>query len=238
MRLFVLLIAHMLADFTLQTNEMANRKKAETKFLLLHCAIYTVVMAVGCFLCMSIESACGMIAWFGATHLLIDWVRTKFENKNKDSIKAFGSFVVDQVLHIGIIFLMCWLLRNEKTSGWPLESLDEGKLDQILRYILLLVTIMDPASVLVKKLSLMASSKTIDGSVSDENHAGSLIGKLERLVISLLVMNNAYGSIGFVLTAKSLARHEKLSDPKFAETYLLGTLSSTVIAMVFAKLLG
>lgn len=81
MRLFVLLIAHMLADFTLQTNGMANRKKAETKFLLLHCAIYTVVMAVGCFLCMSIESACGMIAWFGATHLLIDWVRTKFENK-------------------------------------------------------------------------------------------------------------------------------------------------------------
>ena len=314
MRLYVLLIAHMLADFTLQTDEMARRKKKEPKFLRHHCAIYTIVMAVGCFSCMGIASAFGMIVLLGITHFLIDWARTKYDGKLETGesvhaenesgaksedrkMKALVSFLIDQVLHIGIILFACWLLRNQKLEGWLVsltknaelkqflrEILWEGcTLDQLLRYSLLFVMIMDPASVLIRKLSDVVTVKKKDESketgedksgervqnhasivgvgpnippeitgedkadqnntVSEEddhetNHAGSLIGKLERLIIVLLVMYDGYGGIGLVLAAKSMARHDKLKDQEFAESYLVGTLSSTAIAMLLAQWLG
>ena len=252
MRLYVLLIAHMLADFTLQTDEMARRKKKEPKFLRHHCAIYTIVMAVGCFSCMGIASAFGMIVLIGITHCLIDWARTKYDPKYaNDGIKALGSFLIDQVLHIGIILFACWLLRNQKLEGWLVsltknaelkqflrEILWEGcTLDQLLRYSLLFVMIMDPSSVLIKKLSDVTCGRKNEDE-QDENHSGSLIGKLERLIIVLLVMYDGYGGIGLVLAAKSMARHKKLEEQEFAEPYLVGTLSSTAIAMVLAQLLG
>lgn len=281
MRLYVLLIAHMLADFTLQTNEMAEKKKTERKFLWHHCEIYAVVMVVGCFSCMGIAPAFGMSVLIGITHLLIDWVRTKYDGKletdegghaenesgakSEDrNMKALVSFLIDQVLHIGIILFACWLLRNQKLEGWLVsltknaelkqflrEILWEGcTLDQLLRYSLLFVMIMDPASVLIKKLSEVVSAKKIVESKPDpkntkskrdaqeENHAGSLIGKLERLIIVMLVMYDGYGGVGLVLAAKSMARHDKLKDQEFAESYLVGTLSSTAIAMLLAQWLG
>lgn len=252
MRLYVLLIAHMLADFTLQTNEMAEKKKTENKFLWRHCEIYAVVMAVGCFSCMGIAPAFGMIVLIGITHCLIDWARTKYDPKYaNDGIKALGSFLIDQVLHIGIILFACWLLRNQKLEGWLVfltknaelkqflrEILWEGcTLDQLLRYSLLFVMIMDPSSVLIKKLSDVTCGRKNEDE-QDENHTGSLIGKLERLIIVLLVMYDGYGGIGLVLAAKSMARHKKLEEQEFAESYLVGTLSSTAIAMLLAQLLG
>ena len=44
---------------------------------------------------------------------------------------------------------------------------------------------------------------------------------------------NQYSAIGFVLTAKSVARYDKIAkDEKFAEYYLLGTLTSTLCVIV------
>ncbi|GMA43371.1 hypothetical protein GCM10025853_08280 [Tetragenococcus halophilus subsp. halophilus DSM 20339] len=43
---------------------------------------------------------------------------------------------------------------------------------------------------------------------------------------------NQYAAIGFVLTAKSIARYNKIAeDPKFAEYYLLGTLLSSLLVI-------
>ena len=41
-----------------------------------------------------------------------------------------------------------------------------------------------------------------------------------------------FGAIGFVLTAKSLARYRQLETKSFDEKYLVGTLLSTFIAIV------
>lgn len=62
--------------------------------------------------------------------------------------------------------------------------------------------------------------------------AGKYIGILERFLILTLVLINQYGVIGFVLAAKSVVRFEGLKDQKFAEYYLIGTLTSTSIALV------
>jgi hypothetical protein len=44
---------------------------------------------------------------------------------------------------------------------------------------------------------------------------------------------NQYAAMGLVLTAKSIARYDKITkDEKFAEYYLLGTLLSTASVVV------
>lgn len=60
---------------------------------------------------------------------------------------------------------------------------------------------------------------------------GSLIGILEREIILMLGLMQQFGAIGFVLTAKSLARYKQLEDKDFAEKYLVGTLLSAFIAI-------
>ncbi|WP_207719860.1 hypothetical protein [Clostridium algidicarnis] len=69
--------------------------------------------------------------------------------------------------------------------------------------------------------------------VGGHPNAGALIGILERCIILLLLSVGQYSAIGFVLTAKSIARYNKIADdPKFSEYYLLGTLLSTMLVIV------
>lgn len=67
---------------------------------------------------------------------------------------------------------------------------------------------------------------------SNSNQIGSLIGKLERIVILILAIMNLYASIGLVFTAKSLARFKQLEDKDFAEKYLVGTLCSFLVTLI------
>lgn len=63
--------------------------------------------------------------------------------------------------------------------------------------------------------------------------AGRVVGTLERWLLTTLVVIGQFGLIGLVLTAKSVARYRKISDdPVFAEYYLLGTMYSTLMAVI------
>jgi hypothetical protein len=56
---------------------------------------------------------------------------------------------------------------------------------------------------------------------------------LERLIIVIFLSINQYSAIGLVLTAKSIARYDRISkDQAFAEYYLLGTLLSSIMVIV------
>ncbi|HOO28849.1 MAG TPA: hypothetical protein PLU43_10330 [Lachnospiraceae bacterium] len=71
----------------------------------------------------------------------------------------------------------------------------------------------------------------------DNLRTGRIIGKLERVIIAILVLCNQFAAIGFVLTAKSIARFKQLEDKEFAEKYLIGTLASVLIALIAAIVL-
>ncbi len=62
--------------------------------------------------------------------------------------------------------------------------------------------------------------------------AGAMIGYLERALIFTFMLMDAYMAIGLVLTAKSITRFEELKDRKFAEYFLIGTLSSMLFAIL------
>lgn len=144
---------------------------------------------------------------------------------------------MDQVLHIAIIYGSVRIFGlDEQTRNWLTDLALTFPVEQILRYSLIFIIILDPASVFVKKLSIYVTGGTSDGH-KKAPPVGSVIGKLERILTVILVLCNQIGAIGFVLTAKSLARYKQLDNQSFAEKYLVGTLSSTTIAIIAALLL-
>ncbi|MEF2782508.1 MAG: hypothetical protein U0N20_05390, partial [Clostridium sp.] len=69
----------------------------------------------------------------------------------------------------------------------------------------------------------------------DEIKAGRIIGTFERMIMLFFINIGQYSSIGLVLTAKSIARYDKISKSQsFAEYYLLGTLLSTISVLIIS----
>ncbi len=66
---------------------------------------------------------------------------------------------------------------------------------------------------------------------------GKLIGYIERLLVILLTYYSSYPAIAFIVTAKSIARFKQMDDRDWAEYFLLGTLTSMFIGIMFGILL-
>lgn len=196
-----------------------------------------IVIAAVVFLCIPWESARIPFVIIALSHFFIDWIRVYVDKKHEAPAAHFSSFVIDQVLHIAIIYGSVRIFGlDEQTRNWLTDLALTFPVEQILRYSLIFIIILDPASVFVKKLSIYVTGGT-SGGHKKAPPVGSVIGKLERILTVILVLCNQIGAIGFVLTAKSLARYKQLDDQSFAEKYLVGTLSSTTIAIIAALLL-
>jgi hypothetical protein len=70
-----------------------------------------------------------------------------------------------------------------------------------------------------------------------EYNTGRIIGILERVLIYYLVLNAQFAAIGLILAAKSFTRYKELEKRAFAEYVLVGTLLSTLLAMLTAGLI-
>ncbi len=60
---------------------------------------------------------------------------------------------------------------------------------------------------------------------------GRLIGILERLLALTLVLVAQWGALGLLVAAKSIARFKELDEQEFSEYYLIGTLTSLLVAV-------
>ena len=123
------------------------------------------------------------------------------------------------------------------TSQLYIDLKDCEHFKTFILYITVFSIILDPASVLIRKLFISISSKTYPKAYSEELKAGNIIGKLERTIIAIFLLNNQFGLIGFVLTAKSIARFKQMEDKNFAEKYLIGTLTSFLIVLITVLIL-
>ncbi len=66
----------------------------------------------------------------------------------------------------------------------------------------------------------------------------AVIWTVERFIMLLFLSKGQYAAIGFILTAKSIARYDKITkDEKFAEYYLLGILVSTLCVVICSKVI-
>jgi hypothetical protein len=64
-----------------------------------------------------------------------------------------------------------------------------------------------------------------------EINRGRLIGNLERLILTIVVAAGSYAALAFLVAAKGLVRSEGLQERDFAEYFLVGSLSSVLVAL-------
>lgn len=231
MILLILLIGHMIADYFLQSSNMAENKKKHFNVLLAHSGLYFFTFIIIDFLFFQPWFAVWTTLIVSVTHFIIDLIRTKIDNKFKDYRVGFFVFLFDQVLHTSIIVATYYLL-NLSAKVNSIYSACEGYsiFNKIILYCLLFVILLDPTAVFIKKLFAFIFKE--EPGNNPGNNAGSIIGKLERIITAILLLGNQYSVIGLVLTAKSIARFKQLEKQDFAEKYLIGTLLSLSISLM------
>lgn len=234
----LLLLAHIIGDFYFQSEYMAENKKKSLAWVLRHCLLYWMAMLLFTVPMMSFELLLGATI-ASILHSVIDIVKFRINKKDKnDNIRERNMFIIDQILHIIILFViaftlvLCNVLPHANyifVEFFNIIGVSELK---VIYWLCAILIIHKPANITISKLINQYKPEDEKDQVKDKK-AGRFIGTLERVIMLLFLSINQYSAIGLVLTAKSIARYEKIAKEKnFAEYYLLGTLLSALIAIV------
>ena len=234
----ILISVHLLADFLFQTSAYSEKKRKKLKPLLLHCFIYFIVFEIVLLPILQFKKAflLGMI--ISVLHFFINFTKNKLEKSFPQRRLQIWIFSINQLIHFVILIGIYYIfnLANSVSNLYlKLEGYENFK--TIILYISVFSIIFEPASLFIRKLFTSIAPKTYPKENLEELKAGNIIGKLERIIIAILLLNNQFGVIGFVLTAKSIARFKQMEDKNFAEKYLIGTLTSFLIVLVTVLLL-
>jgi hypothetical protein len=84
---------------------------------------------------------------------------------------------------------------------------------------------------LVPKINVSEPVSAVD---QREYNAGRVIGMLERILIYFFLLMGEFAAIGFIIAAKGFTRFKELDKREFAEYVLIGTLISSLFAIVVA----
>ena len=117
MDFYYLLLGHLLGDFTFQTNKIAENKSRNLKWILLHTLIVTSIMLI-------ISIPFGSRLMFlvllnGIAHFLIDYYKSLINAKK--SVLSFIYFLIDQTLHLLMIYIIS-LINVDEYSTLPFDK--------------------------------------------------------------------------------------------------------------------
>ncbi len=231
------IVLHVLCDFYFQTETMAVKKQTELKWVFYHSVLYGIAAAL-IFLFFMPGLNGKYVAFFCFSHGVIDVVKYFCKLKLPFCQNERNLFVADQVLHVFVVVMIVYDIRN-----LDLEMLYCPEIKGILgalgisEKVLLVWTarfllIHKPMNILITHILSFYKQQENNGQNTNDKNAGRFIGTLERIIISIFMSLNQFSAIGLVLTAKSIARYDRITaDPYFAEYYLLGTLLSTISAI-------
>lgn len=238
--LFWFFLGHVIGDFYAQSSRMAHDKKTDRSALITHILIYAAVMLIIGMLTFDLMYIL-LAVILSVVHGLIDYIKFMYtRGRTATRQQALKLFVVDQFFHILTILIIIAISSYWVTLPQIWFTIDEYLIDEfstsfieILQWTLSILIIIKPASIIVRLTLGYFEPKEVKNSKPGLLQAGEFIGILERLTILILLGAGAYAAIGFVLTAKSIARYNKIAEePEFAEYYLIGTLMSTFIVLI------
>jgi hypothetical protein len=285
MLLLSLIIAHLLADFYLQTDQMVQDKlKNLKKHILHHFLVNTAVLTAGWLLFYQENDAVKTVVWpilfITGTHLLIDLMKIKLVDQFtvRENLNKLWFFLFDQLLHLFMLLIALQLFyQNSLVSNINRfiqllfeegRQLDSSSTILVIVIILILGTTVSGHIIRILLGSLPGQLLTFEGKYTFKNELkepaypqksngerglseqysymifnkhdmsrGKLIGYIERLLVILLTYYSSYPAIAFIVTAKSIARFKQMDDRDWAEYFLLGTLTSMFIGIMFGILL-
>lgn len=235
--LLILGTAHVLGDFYLQTEKIAKRKEEKYVGVLLHCLEYCGASLLVILPIFSVDLILAVMC-MGVSHFVVDTVKYILLRKKKVKMSC-KLFVIDQLVHIaGIVVLVYLMVIFDFSIGrWGIVKSILVTLncdaEIIMRWVLAILLIHIPTNIFIQKFTGDYKPKEKEQFITVDKKVGRRIGTIERLIMLILLAMNQYSAIGFILTAKSVARYDKIAkDEKFAEYYLLGTLISTLCVIV------
>lgn len=236
--MILIVLGHLLGDFYLQTDKIATKRKTMFGYMLLHCFLYSIaIYIVMIILTKNINVSIEITCIISIVHVITDIVKNKICGKMQKYEAAI--FAGDQAVHFSSLMVMGIIYRNYINTDILQYSFKGYTIEQWITIMTAVLICWKPASILIalifKEIPItieQANIEMVGSSDEDKENVkiGSLIGILEREIILLLGLMGQYGAVGFVLTAKSLARYKQLEKKAFAEKYLVGTLLSAFIA--------
>lgn len=222
-----LLIFHVIGDFYLQTHAMSVKKRGNVRNTLKHSMLYAVPFL---FLFILYRNILSVFILSVLIHMIIDLLKIQVErNRSKRFMKYVterNSYILDQLLHMLTLILAAGLFHEDAVFRFGAEL----SFLLYMRWLLAVLLIFKPANITFKMMFGRFSPKE-EKPVSIQG-AGAVIGSLERILMLIFLALGQYASIGLIMTAKSIARYDKISkDPVFAEYYLIGTLFSIMTTL-------
>lgn len=220
------IVAHVLSDFVLQSSAMVRNKGWFTLPMVAHIAIVFISSGL-------LSGYWGVSLGIAVMHYLIDG--SKMALQKKLSNYGFGLFLLDQLLHVGVIFVAwayCFQIWEACMQALMLPLTDYYFSLLLLAY--LLVT--TPVGFIIKYATMRIASHHLNQqdsspTMSVEN-VGKLIGIFERIIILTLVLLSQYEAIGFLITGKSIIRFADKNSDLRSEYVLVGTMMSYALAIL------
>lgn len=243
MSLIILLLSEIIGDFYLQSKTLATSKKKSLWCLFVHALIVGATVFI--FSLIFFQD----IVWIPAvvifiTHFIIDLPTSgllKSKITNKKYLKFVDSplsFFVDQTLHMTIIVVVYFILKDEivLSSQWY-YIVGLGKyMTNLAIYmwaLLVIFVLLLPSKFIVEKALIF--SGVDEKKASDKK--SSMIGYIERIIYFVSIISGYPVIISFVLGVKTWSQSEKLKDDdSFVSTYLIGSLLSLAIALALSYL--
>lgn len=119
----VFIAAHLIGDFVLQTNGIAKMKSENRKGVLIHSFIVMGVQVAF----LSVYGVKGISAGVvsGILHYFIDYFKFMIESKLN---KQVPYFLFDQLMHIGVILVLCLFLINNNAIEISVTYIETSKI--------------------------------------------------------------------------------------------------------------
>jgi len=246
-----LLLIHFINDFIIQNDELVIKKREQNKtYHLYHASIQGIISLI--FLLVNkvnLKDSISIFLILIISHFFIDFSKIYLDSNNfrlKEGIilktKNLNLFLLDQVSHIGIIYILCnYYLSSYIVSNKIFNFFTKKHLLIILFYILgtyfssvLIVKILD---LIYYHNKNYRDEFKINKEINENIKVGKYIGILERgFVLIVYFFSNdlkiSLSAITVLLAIKSITRFKLMEEKEFAEYYLLGSLLSYTCVLI------
>ncbi|WP_159429925.1 DUF3307 domain-containing protein [Halarsenatibacter silvermanii] len=239
-------MAHVLADFVLQTNKLSQNKQMNILDLIKHTLIVFLTSLILTIHYFSLNLLSVLII-ISVIHGLIDYSKIYLSRKYGKDFEL-ELFLSDQLLHILLIIavipwfdpqinqhILAFFTELQRTYE-GLTLLDIQRIGFLAIAAAVIIFNFQGSTFVVRK-----TLKKYKSDISSEGDRGKAIGNLERLLIILFIILGYYSLIGLLFTAKSLIRFKEIETGNvgeaFVEYYLIGSFVSIFMAISSASLL-
>ena len=225
-----LLLAHIIADFFLQTKWMVEGKENGGKRSMRMLTLHSIIHSLMAYLIVGDWSLWYIAIVIFVTHFIIDWCKIMFRGK------SVSAFLIDQLSHVVVLFMLWVTILPGSISDIFKEGTDILP-DNIWMIVVAYAMMLRPSAILMSLLLKRWQLSTMANSSLPE--AGKWIGYLERILILTFVITGNMEGVGFLLAAKSVFRFgdlNKAKDIKTTEYVMLGTMTSFAIAIIVGLL--